>query len=287
MIKEWLVSNFEKQRHQVEAEAALPDLSGNVEAIHRLRVGIKQVRALFKLLSWLAPKTFCAKEAFAELRGIFKAMGRVRDIQVLEGLLKNYEEKNGSWYAGLGLLLDQRRRAAQAELPAALDDFAPQNMFQTQLLMEEGLKPLDDEKLLKQAHSKLKKRFAKVARALPTAAKDAEILHDVRTWLKECLYVMEMLNKASGREVWPKALVEELFWTAREAGEWHDREILESFLKGLDLSEAPFLDRPPYDSLVANLTQEVKDRTVKLIQRIEVFLRDFDKAPFQALAEPK
>ena len=56
MIKDWLVSNFEKQRSQVESEAATPDLQSNVEGIHRLRVGIKQVRALFKLISWLSPK---------------------------------------------------------------------------------------------------------------------------------------------------------------------------------------------------------------------------------------
>lgn len=276
MVKEWLVSNFEKQRRQIEAEAARPDLATNAEAIHRLRVAIKQVRALFKLFGWLAPGVFDGKAAFESLRGIFKAMGTVRDVQVLQGLLAAAAERRGEWYAGLGHLLHTRLQAAEAALPDALAAFDPGALAQLQLAMEAAVSKLEDAELLARVQHKLQKRFAKVKAALPSGAEAPEVLHKIRSWLKECLYVMDMLNKAAQEAVWPAPTMQELYATGREAGDWHDREVFEAFLRGLDAEEAPFLGQEPYNALQAELRQEVDRRSNALVERISALLQAFE-----------
>lgn len=56
---------------------------------HQLRVEIKKLRALFELINDCAP-AFKRKKNFKPFRVLFRQAGKVREIQVEEGLLKKY-----------------------------------------------------------------------------------------------------------------------------------------------------------------------------------------------------
>ena len=56
---------------------------------HQLRVEIKKLRALFELINHCAP-SFKQSKNFKPFRVLFRQAGKVREIQVEEGLLKKY-----------------------------------------------------------------------------------------------------------------------------------------------------------------------------------------------------
>ena len=89
-------------------------------AIHDFRVGIKRMTALYEFLH-AVDASFDAAAVLAPYRGLFKAGGRVRDLQIARGLIFASDEDTAS-SAGLRDALDARiseRHAALADLVEA------------------------------------------------------------------------------------------------------------------------------------------------------------------------
>ena len=81
------------------------------DGIHDLRVEIKQLRAFFRLIEWIAPK-FSAKKNLRNFRKLFKAASDLRDIHVQQELTRK-------WAKDMEVFLSEYYNSLkQKELPA-------------------------------------------------------------------------------------------------------------------------------------------------------------------------
>jgi triphosphatase len=164
--------------------------SGNPEAIHQTRVGIRRLRAAFSLFG--SRVTDAQSPVFrAEWKAAAAALGPARDLHVLIERVEAAAAARGEDAADLLQSLYDKRAAATAEAQATLAG-AP---FQHLLIgfaewLERGM-PDAGGPLTQFAAEVLGRRRRKLSRARPIARLSDEALHDLRIKGKKLRYAAE------------------------------------------------------------------------------------------------
>lgn len=164
--------------------------SGNPEAVHQTRVGIRRLRAAFSLFG---DRVADARSPVyrAEWKAVASALGPARDLHVLIERVETAARESGVDAAELLRHLHGKRAAATREAQATLAG-AP---FQHLLIgfaewLERGL-PRDPEPIAQFAVKVLSRRRRKIARARPIGRLADEALHDLRIKGKKLRYAAE------------------------------------------------------------------------------------------------
>ncbi len=182
----------------------------DIESVHQMRVAIRRMRSLFMLIG-AAYKAKTVDKAGRDLRRVARALGRVRDLDVLiqdlESFLQSLPESDQAALEQVIARLDKRRGEQRAKLNALFDSkFYARFLRQFARLCKKpgrGAAPLPSLEAPHQARHVLPmllhERLARV-RAYDTVlpAADDRILHALRVEFKQLRYALEFFQPLLG-----------------------------------------------------------------------------------------
>lgn len=252
----------------------------DIESVHQMRVAIRRMRSLFKLIGkHYRPRT--VTKYSRGLRRIARALGRVRDLDVLILDLENYRESlpesDAIAFDELIDSLDFRRRAHRERLNSLFDSKSYIGFVrQIDRLCKKrgrGAAPLPEAKAPHQVRHvlplMLHECLARV-RAYDTVlpASDDTVLHALRVEYKQLRYAIEFFLPLLGtsanhflREV--KAMQEIL-------GRINDIAVFSEYLRGIATV------RPDQDAVIASYLNDRDNELIALREQFAAQWRSFN-----------
>lgn len=199
------------------------------EAVHEMRVAAKKIRTVFRLVEYMAPGRLDARRHIKGLRRLFRSGALLREMQVNEEVIWNYEVLQVKLYRRLSGLLLQEARAATPAYEQERKAFEKKSLTEPRHAMAEALNQLSEEEIAHKAGEFCAMRMQQVQELMP-AVYDPEGIHRTRIFLKEAMYMITLLQSAGHQMGNPVQL--QLAKSAAEiAGDWHDREVFYHWLQ--------------------------------------------------------
>jgi CHAD domain-containing protein len=184
--------------------------------LHRLRVTIKRINALFDLFS-STQKSFRRKKNYKPYRTIFKAAGRIREAQLHIHSLKKKDKRIIAPFQEIILM---ETRALVSNRPAnikAIENIAAK--------IEKTAKRVTKKEV---AHY-LQKEKQKLLKNMVAVSAPAQ-LHPLRKKLKRLLYNYELAEETNAQK--EANLLHNLDMLQHDIGLWHDKVVLLKQLEG-------------------------------------------------------
>lgn len=195
--------------------------------IHSLRVAIKRLRALVHMLKSLSPQVDPPKRAERRLKTMFKAAGRVREAQVMSGLVARYKDVPAAHRSRFQHRLAKRMEGAMERIPKVVRkaDGRMNERLAGYLQRASGA-------LAEGREAAAMRRYAdaelECARVLLATGDAEEVLHEMRKHVKKAWYALRLL-KGSARY---RTEIDILDTVQQRLGQWQDHHILKTELEG-------------------------------------------------------
>lgn len=193
------------------------------ELVHKLRLGIKKLKAIDFLAGYLPTYNNNLKVNYSvELKSLFKIAGKLRDIQVQIELLLSYEGKANTSLSEFRkwLIKDERKRMNRLS-----------EVWQSQIMTDENpvnsnkslelFRNTKDEDILLSACRALSELF-NTARKLSYNKISNDDLHKIRIVTKQMRYIYSTVRHGCEDFVFEKISVETLREIEAAVGYWHD-----------------------------------------------------------------
>ena len=215
---------FQKQQAVLIEKYPLASEHLDSEAIHKIRLSIKKIKAFFNLILYLHPSCQIYKPRFKNLKVLFKSCGQVRDLQIQNYLLKAYEEKMDIQFTEFSGYFQSKQKKINKQFSKNQGIFQSEKLQNQEQKLVSLLMVLDDDYINRQASKKLRTNIKQIKK-LSIKKKSAKNVHYIRKVLKESIYIMEINPwiKSTENEVVLFAALKNL---SEELGLWHDREIM-------------------------------------------------------------
>ncbi len=209
-------------------------MTGDAEAIHRLRVATRRLRAALRMLREVAPDAE-AEGAADELGWLCGAIGAVRDLDVLAQLLQDRATRLESGFiralAPLSDTIRGQRAIEQERLVAALDSERYGGLVQR--LGAIAPKPAADSATLGAVAARLVRpqlrAMLRAGAGLDEAA-PPETLHRLRVRVKKLRYAIELLRMVGGKPA--RKILRRLERVQERVGMYHDAVTAAAWLRG-------------------------------------------------------
>lgn len=226
------------------------------DAVHDIRVAIKRFRALMRLAHYLRPDKIerrWAKDLFAD---VYCLMGLIRDNHVQLSTI-DHLHFTGSQYDFFRSYLWQKAALLKEQLTPKLLQFDLSKVVQSKKRIKLLLLHTNDQHSLHQLLEYLLQLRKKAKKKLQLT--DEESLHDIRKYLKETQYILELLPKQADSLGLLRRINQQI-------GEWHDLTLIKHSLQEI-IQQQPILHiHPDYLLLRKSIhSKEASERN--LIQR--------------------
>lgn len=199
------------------------------EAVHEMRVAAKKIRTVFRLAEFMAPDAFDAREEIKGLRRLFRSGATLREMQVNESVISDYEGLQVKFYRRLSQLLLQEARSAMPAYEVERKAFDKKSLTAPGKALEKVLAGLSEEDVARKAGEFCAMRLQQVQDLMP-AVYDPEGIHRTRIFLKEAMYMIALLQ-STGHPMGNPAQLQTAKLAAEIAGDWHDREVFYHWLQ--------------------------------------------------------
>ncbi len=203
--------------------------SFDVNAIHDLRVAIKKIRALFLFVNEISGGEFKVKKRLKRLRKLFKAFGKLRDIQVQKELLNKYESNTNCSYQYFNLHLSDVQTKIQSSYSNEFLKFKTQHSGKIYTHFKKNIEPYNFNLISSSIYEQYKLRF-KILKSLSHKISDYHNIHKFRIKLKEFIHIFIILFQNSEFKPETSVNINKMKNIADLLGSWHDKDI---FLKSL------------------------------------------------------
>ncbi|MGH7913287.1 MAG: CHAD domain-containing protein [Candidatus Binataceae bacterium] len=221
---------------QLRAVTAQRDkaVTGDVEAVHRLRVATRRLRAALRMLREVAPGGE-AESTADELGWLCGAIGAVRDLdvlaQVLEDRATHLEADFIRALAPLSDTIRRRRAIEQDRLAAALDSERYRGLIQRLAVI--APEPTADSATLDAVAARMVRpqlRAMLRGGAGLDEASPPETLHRLRVRVKKLRYALEPMRAVGGKPV--RRMLLHLERVQERVGMYHDAVAAAAWLRG-------------------------------------------------------
>lgn len=225
MFREEFLAYYTAQCAHVQRHFASAVTYYDPEGIHEMRVGLKQLRAFFKLIEALTPM-FQAKQHLRPLRRLFKAAAELRDMHVQQELarqwMRSYQLDLSAYYN----TLKQRELIARRGFTRFARHFDLEQVCEENAqLIEQTLNTLSAEEV----NVRLRQRLAHLLRDIlafgQTNQLRREDLHPLRILTKEARYTGQIAGRCLPEAGKNTELDQHLRGLHQTLGAWHDTEI--------------------------------------------------------------
>lgn len=200
------------------------------ESIHELRVGIKQIRAFFKLLEWLQPN-FKFKANYREVRGLFKAAGPLRDLQVQQTLAQAWQIQLHFDLSSYLALLQNREVTARVAYYQTAQKFKIQKLKKPGREIDNLCLSISRRDAKNRAQACVQNQISRLLQLGEDPGAARKHLHALRILSKEMRYTLEFLGGCLPDLLSPKPLLQGLKSLHQIIGQWHDQEIALQFFQ--------------------------------------------------------
>lgn len=200
---------------------AMPDASEL--HIHQLRVTTKKLRAIAGLLENIG-SGLVSRQVLQPIRRVYKAGGRVRDLQVLLGIVRGYENTLQEKYPDWELYLGGQMAIHKTEFRYRAGRLAPDTSGAIAGEMTAALQAVPQEAFGKLVDDWIRQISTQII-ALLDGPQTPEDLHTARSRVKDVLYVLQWLQ-AGGVDHPLLLQIEKVRLLGSQLGDWHDRVVL-------------------------------------------------------------
>jgi CHAD domain-containing protein len=236
--------------------------SGDVEAIHRLRVATRRLRAALRMLREVAPGDE-AESAADELAWLCGAIGAVRDLDVLARMLEDRATRlETDFIRALAPLSDtiRRQRAVEQErLVAALESERYCGLVQ-RLGAVASAPPTDSVTLGAVAARLVRPQLRAMLRAGAglDEASPPDTLHRLRVRVKKLRYALEPLRAVGGKPT--RRMLRRLERVQERVGMYNDAAIAAAWLRGwaAEAHDAPAAAMVAAGALIHSLERRIR-----------------------------
>jgi CHAD domain-containing protein len=206
--------------------------SGDAEAVHDLRVGLRRVRTVLAVARPVFGRHY-ADQVRAAFRDVHQATGALRDEEVLLELIAALDA--GPEWPEVHAWLDVRRRRERS-LRARLRRMVQAGALDTGLRLLDALllfqvKPSRDRRLTKFARRAIDQAKQKVERGKGVAEEAPETLHELRVLYKGLRYTAETFADAQGMEEGAAAVARTASRFQSLLGKVHDAEVADGAVR--------------------------------------------------------
>lgn len=220
MIK--IIENYYQRNKQIFSEHFENTKAGfKVEDVHEMRTSIKRLRALLQLVEYLSDNKLSTKKHLKKGRKLFKSVGLLRELQVEEMLVYQYEEKLGLDFKEYSEYLFEKEHREISRIRKAFAGINVNDIFNDNDF-KKALKSIDKETIEGKTRFFIKKKSGTLLK-MNQKGKITKRVHKNRTILKQFYYLYDILTKFSGWHILLGMTRDEIRNKEQQIGEWHDR----------------------------------------------------------------
>ncbi len=192
------------------------------DALHDMRVCLKRLRTFFNLIEAI-DLHFRARKSFAPVRPLFRAAGRVRDLQVLEARVRQVSLADGLELSEFYNWLKQAERREGRRFRRACRRFDPRFFESSWTSMAAVLSGQPVPRVMVEAEARLADLLSDLKKEAAPAR--SARLHLIRIRSNEARHTLETIrqDRSSDRR---SASIDKLLREVHQAlGRWHDDEL--------------------------------------------------------------
>jgi CHAD domain-containing protein len=266
-----LLAYFRKHQQNLEHYLALCAEETEPENVHQLRVSIKRLRAVLQFTNQVS----CNDEIIAEkqlksLRKLFKVAGSVRDVQVQQILIREYESDMDLRFGQYLTFLEKLEKKAIKNFYSFNKDVRPAHKLNAEHeLIEKSLAILTHEEIKSGSEKLLSSRCKTVSQMLAEKPDDKK-LHKTRTIIKQMRYILGIIQKSAPDILAKTVSLEQLSEAEVLLGKWHDMVVGIGFLK--DFMKKADFNHAIEDEHYKNLAKKLNRERLKLRRQIRISL---------------
>ncbi|MFO7732679.1 MAG: CHAD domain-containing protein [Candidatus Aminicenantes bacterium] len=199
------------------------------DAVHDMRVALKRLRAFFNLLEAVNP-FFRAERSFAPARRLFRAAGKLRNLQVLQARARQAAQDFGLELSEYYNWLKAGERQEKKSFCRACGRFDEDFFAVSWVSISSAVEGLTENEIAEAASVRLE-ALLQGLREEVSPGEDAQRLHFLRIRSKEARYALEILQEGRPPDEDRVALDRFLKRVHQSLGRWHDDEIELEFLR--------------------------------------------------------
>ncbi len=217
------------------------------EAIHKMRTTTKRLRALFLLISYLTEHKFKPKKQLKKIRNLFKLAGWIRELQIEQEIVRNYQTLLKESYPEY---LEYLRTREFREISRFLKQL-PMISKRDRVLRDDkilgAIEAIPGSQITQNCRQFINEKVSEIISTLSKPASNHRI-HYIRTLLKQLYYISDIeslrpcVTEITGMDV------ERIREIEQYLGSWHDlvnsSRYLENFFK-----VKPLKNQPKYQQL--------------------------------------
>jgi CHAD domain-containing protein len=228
---------YERRARYFVDRFAAASRSPSTGAIHDMRVGLKRLRTFFNLVGSI-DANFRTEEAFAPARKLFRAAGRVRNLQILGSKTREAAAAASLELSEFYNWLKEDELREIRRFGRVCDRFRRDFFASAWTTIEKSFEGLAPAQLRKNVEARLLDLIREI-KAERFVRRDVRRLHFLRIRTKEARYTLEILQECGLTGDDGDRLNERLRDIHQSLGRWHDEEIVLESLREFRKSRVP------------------------------------------------
>ena len=204
-----------------EEKFALVLESFDMEAIHKMRTTTKRLRGLFQLIAYLSTNKFKAKKQLKKIRVLFKYAGKIREIQIEQLIVWDFEKKLNENFSEYLEYLLRREHIEIVRFLKHLPDFDQRESILDHDEILAAIESIKIPKIQKKANKFINSKTKTLQKLIKKPVSNNTI-HRSRTILKQLYYLYDVLIYISERKDILNLPVDRIRDLEQKIGTWHD-----------------------------------------------------------------
>jgi CHAD domain-containing protein len=263
VIGEFLYQFYRKRTSSFLAGIYKSTITGEPEDIHRLRVDVKKIYALYSLFELMKPEAFKRQVKYRLFVDLFKLSGRIREIQVHLIFLAKPKYKKTDFSSFINFLKEQESQATRDFL-LAIKNFNDKELKSTEKEIRKICLDIPVNKLSGKSEEFIKRRAKKIEILLSEDPGTANV-HKIRKHLKAMSTVSSLVSTINPDEKLA-LIITGLNKTEMMIGEWHDKIVLSEAIDLYHKNREEIAEEGLI--LLNNLQQSLMDENQTLLKRL-------------------
>jgi CHAD domain-containing protein len=262
-----LLSYFRKHEQNLEHFLALCIEETEPENVHQLRVSIKRLRAVIQFTGQLSGlENDIAKTQLKSLRKLFKLAGCLRDVQVQQKLLPEYEARISLSLEHYKDFLDKLEKKYVKNFTFFIEKSKPiHKLNDGHELIEKSLAVMTAEEIRNGAEQLLVSRCDTIKQILAKRPDD-EKLHKIRIIIKQMRYILSIMRRNEPETPYNIVTLTDLTDPEILLGKWHDMVVGKAYL--MEFVENKGFQQQPDMTRYTALTKLLDADRIKLRKQI-------------------
>jgi len=246
------------------------------DGVHDLRVEIKRLRAFFNLIGSINPK-FNPCKRIKSIRFVFKAAGQIRDMHVLQGLVRDWMNKDDLELSEYYNYLKAKELDARSTFADSCSDFNEMVLTTNLDKIKKALASVSLDYIEFKTEQRLNSLLDELIFLKEKNDLAEEDYHKIRILAKETRYTLEVLQQCYVENDVLTNLNSTLRNLHRPLGLWHDNMVALQCVQAMldEHIEQPLYHKRSYTVFMKFLEQDKNSYLQTFKDRWQSFLPDY------------